>query len=106
MASPGSSIAAILLSTALFLMGNGLIGTLTPMRAHLQGFSDIAVGALGAWYFTGFVIGCVAGPRLLARVGHIRAFAVSAALVAASVLVQPIWTAPTAWFAARAITGF
>jgi MFS family permease len=105
MASPGSSIAAILFSTALFLMGNGLIGTLTPVRAHSQGFSDIAVGALGAWYFTGFVVGCFSGPRLLARVGHIRAFAVAAALVAASVLVQPVWTAPTAWFGARAITG-
>jgi MFS family permease len=63
------------------------------------------VGALGAWYFTGFVIGCFAGPRLVARVGHIRAFAVAAATVAASVLVQPIWTTPTAWFGARAITG-
>ena len=105
MVSTGSSIAAILFATALFLMGNGLIGTLTPLRAHDQGFSDIAVGALGAWYYLGFVIGCFAGPRLLARVGHIRAFAVAAVLVAASALIQPVWTNPTAWFAARAITG-
>ena len=106
MASPGSSIAAILFSTAVFVMGNGLIGTLTPVRAHIEGFSDIAVGALGAWYFSGFVIGCFAGPRLLARVGHIRAFAVAAALVAASVLIQPIWLNPIAWFAVRGIIGF
>ena len=76
MASPSSSIAAILVSTGLFLMGNGLIGTLTPLRAHLDGFSDIAVGTLGTWYFAGFVLGCFAGPHLLSRVGHIRAFAV------------------------------
>ncbi|HXJ02202.1 MAG TPA: MFS transporter [Micropepsaceae bacterium] len=106
MVSTGSSIAAILIATALFLMGNGLIGTLTPLRAHDQGFSDIAVGALGAWYYLGFVIGCFAGPRLLARVGHIRAFAVAAVLVAACVLIQPIWTNPTAWFGVRGITGF
>jgi MFS family permease len=105
MASPGSSIAAILFATALFLMGNGLIGTLTPLRAHAQGFSDIAVGALGTWYFLGFVVGCFAGPRLLSPVGHIRAFAVAAVLVAASVLTQAIWNNPTAWFGARAITG-
>jgi len=105
MASPGSSIAAILFSTGLFLMGNGLIGTLTPLRAHGEGFSDIALGALGAWYFLGFVIGCFAGPHLLSRVGHIRAFAVAAALVAVSVLIQPLWTNPTAWFAARGLTG-
>jgi MFS family permease len=105
MLSTGSSIAAILFATAFFLMGNGLIGTLTPLRAHAQGFSDIAVGALGAWYYLGFVVGCFAGPRLLARVGHIRAFAVAAVLVAASVLIQPIWTNPSAWFGARAIAG-
>jgi MFS family permease len=103
--SPSSSIAAILFATAFFLMGNGLIGTLTPLRAHGQGFSDIAVGALGAWYYLGFVVGCFGGPRLLARVGHIRAFAVAAVLVAASVLMQPIWTNPSAWFGARAIAG-
>jgi MFS family permease len=105
MVSPDSSIAAILFATAFFLMGNGLIGTLTPLRAHAQGFSDIAVGALGTWYYLGFVIGCFAGPRLLARAGHIRAFAVAAVLVAASVLIQPIWTNPTAWFTARGIAG-
>jgi MFS family permease len=105
MASPSSSIAAILVSTGLFLIGNGLIGTLIPLRAHLDGFSDIAVGTLGAWYFAGFVLGCFAGPRLLSRVGHIRAFSVAAALVAISVLILPLWVTPLAWFTARGITG-
>jgi MFS family permease len=105
MSSPGTNIAAILLATVFFLMGNGLIGTLTPLRAHAQGFSDIAVGALGAWYYLGFVVGCFVGPELLARVGHIRAFAVAAVLVAVSVLIQPIWTDPALWFAARGFAG-
>ena len=105
MISTGSSIVAILFATALFLMGNGLIGTLTPLRAHAQGFSDIAVGALGAWYYLGFVIGCFAGPQLLARVGHIRAFAVAAVVLAACVLIQPIWTDPSLWFGARGFAG-
>jgi len=106
MASQFSSVAAILFSTAFFLTGGGLIGTLTPFRAHLEGFSDIALGALGAWYFTGFVAGCFAGPHLLARVGHIRAFTVAAASVAAAVTLQPILTAPLVWFALRGLTGF
>jgi MFS family permease len=76
------------------------------LRAHLDGFSDIAVGMLGAWYFAGFVLGCFAGPRLLSRVGHIRAFAVAAALVAISVLILPLWVTPLAWLTARGITGF
>jgi MFS family permease len=105
MTSPLSSLAAILLSAALFLMGTGLIGTLTPLRAHAEGFPDIAVGALGFWYFSGFLAGCFAGPHVLARVGSIRAFTLAAVVVAISILMQPIWTGPAAWFVARGLTG-
>ena len=99
------SIGAILLSTAFLLLGNGLIGTLTPVRAHLEGFSNMAIGAMGSFYYLGFVVGCFVGPRLLARVGHIRTFAVAAALTAATVLLQPIFTLPAMWFADRAVFG-
>ena len=87
-------------------MGNGLIGTLTPLRAHIEGFSDLAVGGLGSWYFAGFVAGCFAGPHLLARVGHIRAFAVTASCTAAAVLLQPLLTMPFVWFVLRGLIGF
>ncbi len=100
------SIAAILLSTAFLLVGNGLISTLTPLRAQLDGFSGIAIGAMGSFYYAGFVIGCFAGPRLLARVGHIRTFAVGAALTAATVLLQALFTEPLVWFLVRAAFGF
>lgn len=95
------SIAAILVSVAFLLAGNGLVTTLTPLRAHFEGFSHLAIGALGSFYYVGFVVGCVAGPRVLARVGHIRAFSVAAALAAASVLLQSLLTAPLAWFLIR-----
>ena len=106
MSSQLSSIRAILLSTALFLMGNGLIGTLTSLRGHLDGFTDLEIGVLGTCYFAGFMLGCFAGPHVLARAGHIRTFAVGAALVAAAILVQPIYTAPLVWFGVRAMVGF
>jgi MFS family permease len=105
MASQLFSIGAILLSTALLLLGNGLTGTLTPVRAHLDGFSDLAIGTMGSAYFAGFVLGCFIVPKLLARVGHSRTFAVAAALTAATVLIQPIFTSPVVWFVIRAAFG-
>ena len=99
------SIGAILLSTAFLLLGNGLIGTLTPLRAQLDGFSNITIGAMGSFYYAGFVVGCFAGPRLLARVGHIRTFAVCAALTAAAVLFQALFTEPLLWFLVRGAYG-
>ena len=106
MASQLSSIGAILLSTAFLLLGNGLTNTLVPLRAHIQGFSDLEIGALGSFYYGGFVLGCFLVPRLLARVGHIRTFAVAASLTAATVLVHPVFVDPVTWFVVRAAFGF
>jgi MFS family permease len=105
MASQLSSIGAILLSTAFLLLGNGLTGTLTPARAQLDGFSHFALGGLGSAYYAGFVFGCFVVPKLLARVGHIRIYAIAAALTAATVLLQPIFTQPLVWFLIRAAFG-
>jgi len=58
-----ASITAILSSTLIFLVGNGLLGTLIPVRAHLEGFSTLAIGVIGSAYFAGFVLGCFTGPR-------------------------------------------
>ncbi|MGA7673891.1 MAG: MFS transporter [Rhizomicrobium sp.] len=106
MKSQLSSIAAILLSTLIFLVGNGLLGTLIPVRAHLDGFSTLAIGVIGSAYFAGFVAGCFTGPRWLARVGHIRTFAVCAGIAAAATLLQSMLVSVSAWIAMRALFGF
>ena len=99
------SIGAILLSTAFLLVGNGLMGTLTSIRAHIDGFSNVDIGWMGSFYYAGFVVGCIVGPRLLAHVGHIRTFAVAAALSAATVLILPLFSDPVVWFVVRAAYG-
>jgi MFS family permease len=99
-------ITALLLSTVVFLMGNGLVGTLIPLRATIEGFSNVSIGVLGAWYFAGFVAGCYGGPRVLSRVGHIRSFAVASAVIAAAIIMMPLWTTQAAWFVFRGVQGF
>ncbi|HTO41074.1 MAG TPA: MFS transporter [Rhizomicrobium sp.] len=99
-------VAAILLATLVFLTGNGLLGTVTPVRAHLDGFSDLAIGIMGSAYYAGFFIGCFAGPRLLLRVGHSRTFAVAAGLAAATAIAQPLIVNELFWTMVRATIGF
>jgi MFS family permease len=101
-----SSIAAILSSTLIFLVGNGLLNTLIPVRAHLEGFSTLAIGIIGSAYFAGFVVGCFTGPRWLARVGHIRTFAVCAGIAAAATLAQSMLVGVLVWVLMRALFGF
>jgi MFS family permease len=101
-----ASLAAILFATLIYLVGNGLLGTLIPVRAHLEGFSTLAIGVIGSAYFAGFVIGCFTGPRWLARVGHIRTFAVSAGLTAAATLAMSLIVSVPAWIVMRMLFGF
>ncbi len=99
-------ITALLLSVALLLMGNGLQGTLLPVRANLEAFSDTDIGILGSSYFLGFAAGCLYGPHLIRRAGHIRAFAALVAVASCVVLVHSIFLTPVLWWVLRAMTGF
>jgi MFS family permease len=99
------SIFSILLSTLIFLVGNGLLGTLIPVRAHIAGFSQFIIGLIGSAYFMGFVLGCFFGPRLIARAGHSRTFAVAAGMATASALMQSMSLNEFVWIVTRAAFG-
>ncbi len=99
-------VVALLLSVALLLMGNGLQNTLTPIRADLEGFSPMALGLLGGLYYAGFGVGCLLGPFLVRRAGHIRTFAAMVAVASSAALVHPLFVDVYVWVILRAITGF
>ena len=99
------SIAALLLSVALLLTGHGLQVALLPVRAHLERFTPVEVGILGAAYFLGFACGCLIGTHLIGRVGHIRAFAAMVCLASTMALVHALSAEPALWWFCRAVTG-
>ena len=65
-------VAALLLSVAILLLGNGLLGTLLIVRAGQEGFSAAAISAMMSFYFAGFTIGALVLPRIIVSVGHVR----------------------------------
>ena len=99
-------VAALLFSVSLLLVGQGLMGTLLPVRASLEGFSTLSIGAFGASYFLGFTIGCLKGGELVQRVGHVRVFLAMAAIASASPLLHSLIVDPVAWSPLRFVTGF
>jgi MFS family permease len=101
-----SPVSALLLSVAILLMGNGLQGTLVPVRANMEAFLPFEIGLIGTCYFLGFTLGCIAGPALVARVGHIRTFLAMTSLASALPLLHVLYVNPFAWCALRALTGF
>ena len=98
-------VAALLAGVALLMLGNGLFLTLVPLRAEIEGFGAAWIGAIGAAYFTGFVLGCYLVPPLVARVGHIRVYAAVAALGAIVPLLHALALTPLAWIVFRVVLG-
>lgn len=97
---------ALLISVAFLLMGNGLQGTLLPVRAQLENFSSLEIGILGSSYFLGFALGCLLAPRAVKRVGHIRVFTAMVAIASAVSIAHAILLSPLIWWIFRAMTGF
>lgn len=98
-------VAALLLSVALLLMGNGLQSTLLPLRAQIEAFGSFEIGILGSAYFVGFALGCWRGAMVIRRAGHVRAFAAIVAIASTSALVHAMITEPVLWWFIRALTG-
>ncbi len=99
-------VAALLLSAALLLMGNGLQGTLLPVRANLEGFAVPEIGLIGTAYYIGFAAGCYYGGRIVRRAGHIRTFSAMASLASAIALVHALFPNPVLWWLLRGSAGF
>ena len=99
-------VAALLIGVSILLTGQGLQGTLLPVRAGLENFSTISIGIIGGAYFLGFTVGCLKGGELVKNVGHVRVFAAMTALASASPLLHGLLLDPLVWGLLRALTGF
>jgi MFS family permease len=98
-------VGALFAGIGLLLMGNGLQGTLVPVRAEMEGFSTIDIGILGSQYYVGFVAGCLGGPLLVRRAGHIRAFTALVAVASIVPIAHALLVHPVIWWMLRAATG-
>jgi MFS family permease len=99
-------VAALLIGVAILLAGQGLQGTLLPVRASLESFSTFSIAIIGAAYFLGFTIGCLKGGELVKSVGHVRVFLAMTALASATPLLHGLVLHPISWGFLRFMTGF
>lgn len=100
------SIFSLLLSYGLLLLANGLFNSLLGLRATLEGVSTSWLGFIMASYFLGLLLGGLFAGRIVARVGHIRAFAVFASLMSTTALLHPLFLDVSYWMLLRLVSGF
>jgi MFS family permease len=85
------------------------LGILSPtialQLAHRAEPPEI-IGFIGSAYFVGFLIGTMTCHRVIDRVGHIRTFAVFAAVAANATLLYLVFDDIYIWVALRVVTGY
>ena len=79
-------VAPPLVSTALIMIGAGVLGSLLPLRFSALGLSPGVIGLIATAEAIGFLTGCLYVHRLIAPVGLERAYATFAGLKAVGIL--------------------
>ena len=97
-------IGELVIATSIVQLANGFFGTFVSLRVAIENFE--AAGLVLSAYFAGFTVGALRSGKLIERIGHIRAFAAFAGLVAAATAVMPLLIGSLAWMVLRAIVGF
>ena len=89
----------------MLMVANGLLGTLLTIRGSELGFSVLTISVMQASYPLGALAGTIAAPRLIEKVGHIRAFSALASLVSIAAIVHLLTSDPVSWSAMRLLSG-
>lgn len=100
-----SHMASLLSSVGLLLLGVGLLNTFLAVQAAAMGWTPLVIGLVMSAYFVGYGVGTYATAYLIRRTGHIRAFAVFAALASCTVMGHALTDAAWAWALLRVFTG-
>jgi len=79
-------VAPPLISTALLMVGAGVLGTLLPLRFSALGLSDGVIGLIATAEALGFLAACLYAHKVIAPVGLERAYATFAGLKSVAIL--------------------
>jgi len=99
------SFRSLYFAALMMLIGSGLLSTYLALRLAAENVDSLWVGALMAANYFGLALGGKIGHRLIARVGHIRAYATCAGVVGAAVLGHGLTDLLPVWVGLRVIVG-
>lgn len=96
----------LLLAIFVLMAGSGFLSTLIAIRLELAGASALLIGLVATSYFGGLMVGSLRVEGVIARIGHIRAFAAFVTVYSATSLSYAILDYPGIWIVLRFLDGF
>ncbi|MGJ3262280.1 MAG: MFS transporter [Salinarimonas sp.] len=106
MARTVQPVLALLLAVILLMAGSGPLGTVVSVRLGETDASTLVIGLVMAANFLGLTLGALFAFHVVTRVGHVRAFAAFAAIMAAATLAYPLVVDEPLWALYRLTQGF
>lgn len=99
-------VRSLLLAIFMLMAGSGFLATLISFRLERAGIGAPMIGLVAMAYFAGLTLGSLRVSRLIARVGHIRAFSAFVSIYSASTLAYAMHRDVAFWAALRFVDGF
>lgn len=101
-----SGLFAPLLSLFILVLGTGFSFTLFGVILTVKNASPLIIGAITGIFYAGLVLGSIRVEHFIARVGHIRAYAVFSSTIAITYILQGLYFSVSSWLILRFIAGF
>lgn len=99
-------VRSLLVATFMLMGGGGFLGPLISIRLEQAHVSALLIGLVATAYFAGLTLGSLRAERIIARVGHIRAFVAFVPVYSATSLIYAFHRDPALWTALRFVDGF
>ena len=97
---------APLVSLVLIMLGTSFFNTYVSVRLTMEGHKGIITGFVYAGFYAGMMTGALRVEPLIRRIGHIRAFALFASVMASLTILQGLFLDPYIWLVFRFVAGF
>ena len=102
---PSASVTTLLAGSFLLQMASSGLYAAIPLYLAVHRQSALIIGVIVSVYALGFFIGCFSANRLIRLVGHIRAFAILAAIAASFAGMIALTESPIVWGVVRLLAG-
>ncbi|MGX3012172.1 MFS transporter [Helicobacter sp. 23-1044] len=100
------SLTALFVAMAFLFAGNALIVSSVGVILKQSGASALAIGAVNAFFFFGALVSTISSHKIIAHIGHIRAFGIFGAMCSICIILHSLSVNLMLWAGLRFCLGF
>ena len=100
------SLTALFVAMAFMFAGNALVVSSVGVILKQREISEIAIGVISAFFFLGAAFSTISAHRIIAQIGHIRAFGICSAVFSICIILHSLSANLVLWAILRFLLGY